>query len=387
MRTKLWSLTLGNFAIGTGALIIPGMLNELTADLGVTPAAVGLIISAFAITVCLGAPFFASWTSKVERRKLLTAALALYAVTHLAAALAPGYNSLLAIRIVTAVGAALFTAQAAATAGLMVHADERGKAVGLIMLGWSIAAVAGMPIGSWLGAHLGWRWTMAAAGLLSALIAAWVWRQIPARLFVAPMDGAAWKSLLTNKPLMLVVAVTAIHSGGQFTMFAYMALLLKDYLGAGPTAISAMFALFGVSGVIGNILAARMVSRLGTTRIALISMVLMALPMLLWPLSRGSLTLTVILILAWGLGCFAINGAQQARLIDMAPRLASASVALNSSAMYLGQAFGALVGGAVIAAYGLGWLSPIGSALVLFGIVVSHLAFRMTVARAAAQTQ
>jgi predicted MFS family arabinose efflux permease len=385
MRTKLWSLTLGNFAIGTGAMIVPGMLNELTADLGTTPVAIGVIISAFAITICLGAPFFASWTSAIERRKLLTAALAWYAFTHVLAALAPGYNTLLVVRVLTAVAAALFTAQAAATAGLMVHASERGKAIGLVILGWSFAAVIGMPLGTYLGAHIGWRPTMALVGLVSGLMAAWVWIQIPARLYVASLDFAAWKSVLTNKPLMTVVSVTAIQAAGMFTVFAYMALVLKEFIGAGPTTISILFACFGVTGVIGNVLAARMVDRIGTVRVILIALVCMVVPMFLWPLTRGSLAMTVILMLIWGLGCFAVNGAQQARLLGLAPRVASASISLNTSAMYFGQAFGALVGGAVIASFGLVWLSIIGAVLVLIAIVASQVAAGMADRQALAQ--
>jgi predicted MFS family arabinose efflux permease len=377
MQSRLWSLTLGNFAIGTGAMIVPGMLNELTADLATTPAAIGLIISAFAMTVCIGGPLLAAWTSAIERRKLLTAALALYAVTHIAAAFAPGYGTLLAVRIVTAIGAAVFTAQAAATAGLLVPPEARGKAIGLVFLGWSISAVAGVPIGAYLGAHIGWRPTIGLVGVASAIFAAWVWRKIPAGLFVAPMDRAAWKSLFGNTPLLLAISVTGIQAAGMFTVFSYMALVLKDFIGATPTLISVLFFCFGVTGVIGNIIASRVMDRVGAARVALLAMGCMAIALLLWPLTRGSLTVTVALSLLWGLGCFAVNGAQQARLVGLAPQLASASVALNSSGIYLGQAFGALVGGWIIASHGTANLSLVGTVLMAAAMVVSHIALGM----------
>lgn len=377
MRTKLWSLTLGNFAIGTGALIVPGMLNELTADLATTPAAIGMIISAFALTICIGGPFLASWTTAIERRKLLTGALALYAVTHLMAAVAPGYNTLLAVRVVTAVGAALFSAQAAATVGLLVPPEARGKAVGLVFLGWSIAAVVGMPMGAYLSAHIGWRPTIGLVGVLSAVLAVWVWIQIPARLFVPPMDRAAWKSLFANKPLLLAIAVTAIQSGGQFAMLTYFARVLKESVDASPTTISLLFACFGVTGVIGNIISARVMDRVGIARVALISMGLMCIALALWPLSRGSLAITVALTFLWGLGCFAVNSAQQVRLISLAPLLASASVALNSSALYLGQAFGAFVGGLILSSGGTANLSVVGAVLMAVAMTASQVALKM----------
>ncbi|KRB94208.1 MFS transporter [Noviherbaspirillum sp. Root189] len=385
MQPRLWSLTLGNFAIGTGVMVVPGMLNELAADLAISHAMVGMLISGFAMMICVGGPFLASWTTAIDRRKLLTASLVLYAVMHGVAALAPDYTSLLVIRIVTAIGAALFTAQAAATAGLMVPAAMRGKAIGLVFLGWSIAAVVGTPLGSYLGAHIGWRSTMALVGVISALFAVAVWIQIPAKLFVAPMDRAAWKALFANTPLLLVISVTAIQALGMFTMFAYMALLLKDFIGATPTVISLLFLCFGVTGVIGNVLGARVMDRIGPMRVGVVAMSCMLAAIIAWPLSRGSLPASVVLMLLWGFGCFAINGSQQARLVGMAPSLASASVSLNSSAIYLGQAAGAFLGGVIVSVAGTAKLSYFAVVPMAVAIAVSLMAGNMAQRRRMAE--
>jgi predicted MFS family arabinose efflux permease len=357
MQSRLWSLTLGNFAIGTGVMIVPGMLNELTAALAVSPAKIGMLISAFAMTICVTGPFLAGWTSAIDRRKLLTASLLLYAVMHIVAALAPGYNTLLAARMLTAVGAAVFTAQAAATAGLMVPPETRGKAIGLVFLGWSIAAVVGTPLGAYLGASIGWRPTFGLVGLISALFAAGVWLQIPAKLFVAPMDRAAWKVLFADKPLLLAISVTAIQALGMFTTFSYMALLLKESVGATPAILSVLFLCFGITGVTGNVLGARAMDRIGPMRVGILAMSCMLTALALWPLAHGSLPVTVVLLLLWGLGCFSVNSSQQVRLMTMAPQLASASVSLNSSAIYLGQASGAFAGGLLISGLGAASLS------------------------------
>lgn len=374
MRSRLWSLTLGNFAIGTGAMIIPGMLNELTAGLHVTPAAIGLVISAFAMTICLGGPVLAGLTSRIERRPLLVTCLAIYCVAHLLAALVPNYESLLLVRVLTAIGAALFTSQAAASASLMVEPSERGRAIALVFLGWSISAVLGLPLGSWLGAHLGWRPTIALVGLLAGVCALWVWRQVPAGLYVAPMDRAAWRALRRHTPLLIAVAVTAVQSAGQFTVLSYMALLLRDSIAASPTVISLMFACFGVAGVTGNLLGMRFVDRLGPANVVMVAMACMAAAHAMWPLASGSTLGTAALIALWGLGCFSVNGVQQARLVGLAPSLASASIALNSSALYLGQAAGALAGGALIAASHSGWLPTAGCVLIVAAMLMSYWA-------------
>lgn len=382
MQSKLWSLTLGNFAIGTGVMVVPGMLNELSADLAVPPADVGLLISAFAMTICLIGPLLAGWTSAIDRRKLLTASLVLYALMHLVAGLAPSYGTLLAARMVTALGAALFTAQAAATAGLMVPAHIRGKAIGLVFLGWSIAAVVGTPLGAYLGAHIGWRPTFILVGVLAALFAAWVWLQIPDKLFVAPIDRAAWKALFANTPLLLSISVTAVQALGMFTTFSYMALLLKDFIGATPAVISMLFLCFGISGVSGNLLGTRVMDRIGPVRVGVAAMGCMLFAIALWPLTRGSLAVSVLLTFIWGLGCFSVNSSQQARLVAMAPQLASVSVSLNSSAIYLGQAAGAFVGGLIVSAEGTANLSfysavPMAAAIAL-SLYAAGLANRRT---------
>lgn len=385
MQARLWSLTLGNFAIGTGVMIVPGMLNELSADLSISPAQVGMLISAFAMTICVTGPFLAGWTSAIDRRKLLTAALLLYAGMHLLAALAPGYDTLLVARMVTALGAAIFTAQAAATAGLMVPPEVRGKAIALVFLGWSIAAVVGTPIGAYLGAHIGWRPTLGLVGFLAALFAAGVWLQIPPKLHVAPMDRAAWRALFANTPLLFAISVTAIQALGMFIMFSYMALLLKDFIGATPAVISMMFLCFGTTGVLGNVIGARVMDRLGPTRVGVVAMTCMLAAIALWPITRGSLAATTVLILIWGLGCFAINGAQQARLVALAPELASASVSLNSSAIYLGQAAGAFIGGLIVSTQGTVGLSFYGAVPMAVAIGVSLYAANLAGRRRAAE--
>ena len=279
--------------------------------------------------------------------------------------------------MVTAIGAALFTSQAAATAGLMVAPEVRGKAIASVFLGWSIAAVLGTPLGAWLGGHIGWRPTMALVGVLAALFAVGVWLQIPGKLFVAPMDRAAWKALFANTPLLLAISVTAIQAVGMFSLFSYMALVLKDFIGATPAVISMMFLCFGITGVIGNVIGARVMDRIGPVRVGIAAMSSMLIAISLWPMTRGSLPLTVLLTLVWGLGCFSVNGAQQARLVGMAPSLASASVALNSSAIYLGQALGAFIGGLILTARGTGGLSWFSMWPMALAIVVSHFASSM----------
>src|ERR1044071_224756 len=153
-RASLAALCVGNFLVGTGTLIVPGMLPQLAEGRAVSLPLAGQLVTAFAASVCLGAPLLAGATARYDRRALLAAMLGLYFLGHLAAALISSFAAMLVVRVITSVGAALFTAQAAAVAALLVPAQARGRAIALVFLGWAIASVAGMPVGAYVGATL-----------------------------------------------------------------------------------------------------------------------------------------------------------------------------------------------------------------------------------------
>jgi predicted MFS family arabinose efflux permease len=385
MRARLLPLSFGNFVIGSGGFIVAGLLNELTADLHVPVQVAGQLLSGYSLALAIGAPLLAWLTSRIERRVLLASALLLYALLHFAAAAAPGYGVLMLLRVLTGAAAAIITPQAVATAGLLVPAHERGSAIGAVFLGFSLSTVLGVPLGSLLGAHFGWRAAFVVIGLLSLVGTAWVWLAIPRGLHVAPMDGKAWRQLGSNPVVLLVVATTVVHGTGQFVLYSYLAPVLKESLAASPQMVSMMFLWLGAAGVTGNMIGSRTIDRLGAPRVIVTALCFILAGLATWGLAHGSLPLTMLAAALWGLGVFAANMAQQARLVGTAPHLASASVALNSSGIYLGQALGGAAGGVLIAAHGFAPLSWVAAALVGCGILMVLATGRVAARRQAAQ--
>jgi predicted MFS family arabinose efflux permease len=347
--TSLIALAFGNFVIGTGTLAVPGMLPLLADGIGVPLALAGQLVTAFAVAVCFGAPLLASATSRIDRRNLLAATQLLFALGHLAAALVSSFAPMLAARVLSAGGAALFSAQAAATAALLVPPAARGRAIGVVFLGWTLAAVIGLPFAAYVGAALGWRTGFAIIAAGAALAAASVWLLVPRGLRVQALDGATWRAIFTSPPLVSVLAVTALLTSAGWTVFVYLVPALRALVGASPEAISLLLAAFGAMGIVGNVLALRFVDRLGAGRVVLLGMLATLAGLLLWPWSEGAVAVATFALLAFGLGGFASISAQQARLASLAPAQAPASIALNSSAVYLGQAVGSAGGGIVIA--------------------------------------
>lgn len=344
----LWPLLFGNYVIGSGVMVVPATLNEISADLRVTPATAGQLIAAAAVLMCVGAPLLAAVVAGWDRRRLLALSMVWFAALHAACAMAPSFGILLPLRVVTMVSAAIFTPQAAACVGLLVPPSMRGRAITFVFMGWSVASVLGMPMGAFVAGNFGWRAAFGLIGALSVLSAIWVWRSMPNGVKPAALSAAAWAETFRNPGLMLCVAVTLLYGAGQFVLFSYIAPYYKEKIGITPGGLSLILLSFGAFGFIGNMLMSRYIDRIGASRAVLLSIGSMALSFLLWPLGTSMLFAALVSI-PWALGLFASNSAQQARLVAIVPALAPASIALNSSAIYAGQALGATAGGWLIA--------------------------------------
>lgn len=347
-RAALWALLFGNLVIGTGVLLPAGLLGVLMADLGVAAGQAGLLITVGGLVVGFGAPVLAGLTSRIGRRGLLAFALALYVVGHVGAALTSDFAILLIFRAVMVAGAAIFTPQAAATVGLLVPADRRGGAIAFIFIGWSLASVLGIPLGSLLGEYLGWRMTYLLMAGLSAVGTVVVWSVIPSGLRVQPLALASWVRVLTDWRMMCVLAVTMFAMSGQFTMFTYVSPILSKAYGLGAGAVGLTFLAVGVAGVTGNLLASRLAGSFGVERSILVALCSVILGFVVIWAGWGVYGAFLLGGCLWGLGGFAANSLQQSRLVAMAPALASATVALNTSFVYLGQSLGSFTGGALI---------------------------------------
>ncbi len=371
----LWPLLFGNLVIGTGVMAVPGTLNQISESLQVSTATAGQLISAGALLMCLGAPMFATLVAGWDRRRLLSGCMLWYAVFHLLSALMPEFGSLLVMRVLALVAPAIFTPQAAACIGLLVPAAQRGRAVTFVFLGWSVASVLGMPLAALTGGLFGWRSAFLLVALCAAASALWVWRAMPDGIKPDPLSRSAWSQAFQSPALMLCVLVTALYSAGQFVVFSYFAPYFKTRLGVSPLELSALLAWFGVFGFVGNVWVSRHIDRLGAARSVGMAIACMVLSMAAWPMGQTPL-LAALVMIPWALGCFASNSAQQARLLEIAPALATASIAMNTSAMYAGQALGAAGGGWLIIRGHMAYLSYAGAVVLLSALLTSGIASR-----------
>jgi MFS transporter, DHA1 family, inner membrane transport protein len=347
-RFALWALLFGNLVIGTGVLLPAGLLSAFMADYAVNAGRAGSLMFVGGLVVGIGAPVLAGLTTRVDRRVLLVLSLGIYAFGHLGATLTTDFTTLLFFRAVTVVGAAIFTPQAAATVGLLVPAEQRGGAIAFIFIGWSLASVLGIPLGSVLGDAIGWRQTFLLMAGLSVLAAGLVWAVLPDGLRVQRIDLSAWVRVLTDLRLLVVLAVTMFAMSGQFALFTYVAPVLKEAYAQTAQGVALTFLIVGVAGVCGNFAASRLAGWFGVERSILLALSLIAMGLAIVALGWGVYGAFLLGGCLWGLGGFASNSLQQSRLVGLAPVLASATVALNTSFVYLGQSLGSAAGGRLI---------------------------------------
>lgn len=343
------TLLLGNFVIGTSIMGPGGMLTELSSDLGVSIRDAGLLITFGAAVLFICSPLSAWLTGRFDRRKFLGSLIVLLALCNLASAFASSYGALMAIRLVMMAVAAPFTPQAAGTVSLIVPVEKRGSTIAYIFLGWSLAAAAGLPMITIVASYAGWRAAylcIAALSCISFLLLIW---RLPPRVSGGAVELTTWVALGRNPLVILLLLITILQMSGQFIIFTFIAPLLTRLAQATPGAIAVVFSLYGIFGFIGNVMATQLVDRWGGYRTSLMFVAVLLTGMTIWAVGAGTLAVMAIGVSVWGIGFASTNSMQQVRLVGAAPPFAGASVSLNTSVLYVGQAVGSAIGGVLFA--------------------------------------
>jgi DHA1 family inner membrane transport protein len=343
------SLMLGNFVTGVAVLAPAGMLNELSAGLGVSIQQAGWLVTFGAIVMCFGSPLMAWATTHVDRRTLLTGTLAVIALGHIASAIAPNYAVLLAARLALLVVAAVYTPQAASAVGLIVSEKERPGAIAYVFLGWSLAVAIGLPLVTFLAVQFGWQAAYAGIAAVAAVATGLNAIGLPSGLRGAPLSIASWIEIARNRQIILLLLITILVLSGTFQLFVFIGPLFSILAAAGPQTIGITVAVMGVIGLVGNVVTTRMVGRLGAFHMSVMLVSTMVAGTAIWAVGAGFLPAMFLGAAISSVGFAASNSIQQARLSTAAPALSSASIALNTSAIYVGQAVGSAIGGVLIA--------------------------------------
>lgn len=376
MPAAVWIIGFAIFAQGTSELVLAGILPELAADLSITIPQAGLLISGFALGMLVGAPVLAAATLRAPRRRTMLAFLAVFVAAHAVGALTDDYAVLFATRFVAAFVYAGFWAVGGATAISLVAPDRRGRAMSIVAGGLTVATILGLPAGTWIGQHLGWRGTFWAIVVLTTLAGLVVAARVPD---LTPDDPPRVRTELrgmANSRLWLSYSLTAVSTAALLGTFSYLAAMLTETTGLAPGWVPLVLLTYGVGALLGVGFGGSLADRyplgvlfFGFTGLLGSSVLIAVTATHLVPLVVGVFLL--------GLTGFGTNPALNSRVVGIAPAAPTLAVAGNTSAFNVGISAGPWLAGIALTA-GLGypavpWIGAglAAAALALVGVEVA----------------
>ena len=378
MPIALYALTAGAFGIGVTEFVIMGLLREIGADLSVSIAQAGLLISGYALGVVFGAPIMTILTARMPRKRVLLGLMVIFIIGNIVCAIAPSYSLMMVARMVTALAHGTFFGVGSVVATSLVAENKRASAIAVMFTGLTVANVLGVPFGTWLGQTLGWRstfWAVSLVGIAALLVIA----------ALLPKDDQApdvtdWRADLRaigRLPVLLGLATTVFGYAGVFTVFTYIAPLLTQVAGLSDSAVSPILLVFGGGMIIGNILGGKLADRnLGRT--LTVTLIALGLSLGLMPLFFASGWSSVLIVGLTGIAAFATVAPLQMWVMGKAKGAGEVLVSsFNIAAFNLGNALGAWAGGyAIDHGPGLAAVPYVAVVFPVLAVIVAWLAMR-----------
>ena len=368
------ALALGGFGIGTTEFVAMGLLPEMASGLGVSEPAAGHVISAYALGVVVGAPLIAALTARVPRRTLLIALMVAFTVGNAASVFAPSYTTLMMARFVAGLPHGAYFGVAALVAAHLAEPGKRAKAVAMVMMGLSVANVIGVPVAAWIGQALGWRSAFALVAVIGVATVASLFVWIP-RLDGMPVTNPITElGALGRVQVWMTLIVGMVGFGGMFAVYTYISTTLTDVSGLGASFIPLALMLYGLGMVAGNFVGGYLADR-ALMKGLFLSMGSLVVILAIFVIAVRNPYTALVFVFLIGLAGSSMVPGLQTRLMDVAEDAQTLAASLNHAALNIANAFGAWIGGVVIAA-GYGYTAPaaVGSLLAVAGLVVLSVA-------------
>lgn len=382
MNYRILIFALGTFAIGTDGFMIAGILPSIAHDAGVTVAAAGQLVTAFAVVYAVSSPILGALTTSIPRKRLLVWSLVLFSISNGISAIAPSFGWLFVSRITAALGSSLYTPNAMAAAVSLVADNQKGKALAIVNTGLTVATVLGVPFGTWIGSSMSWRLTFGIVAILGVIAALGVQLTLKKAIQTPPPVGLQQRlAMLGNKQIALVLSASLIVTIGGFTVYNYIAPILHEITHINPESLSWFLLLSGLSSVIGNIMGGYFSDRFGSVKTLRVSIMAFCLSLaafsLLMIIPVGyAIVWTCAVVIAWGIAAWALNPPLNSHLIGLAPNAATVLFSLSVSVLYLGIGLAAVIGGLVLEYISVKYLGFVAGLFEVFALGILFLCSR-----------
>ncbi|MFJ3230126.1 MFS transporter [Streptomyces sp. NPDC086787] len=377
MPLALLALAVGAFGIGTTEFVMMGLLPDVADDLSVSIPTAGHLVSAYALGVVIGAPLLAALTARMPRRAVLVGLMGLFVAGNALSAVAPGYDSLLAARFLSGLPHGAFFGVGAVVATSVVAPERRARSVSLMFAGLTVANIAGVPVATSMGQHLGWRTTFLGVGAIG--VAA-----IVSLLLLIPRDGGGPAPVtglrgelaaLRSLPVWLALGTTVAGFGALFAAYSYITPMLTGAAGYTHSSVTLLLALFGVGATAGNLLGGRLADH-AMRRTLFGGLASLAAVLTVFPLLMRTPLTAALAVLLLGTAAFVTGSPLQLMVMEKASAAPALASSANQAAFNLANAGGAWIGGLALAA-GYGVTSPAlaGTGLAVLGLAVAGTAY------------
>ena len=378
MNFPLLALAIGAFAIGTTEFSPMGFLPQIADNLNISIPTAGMLITAYALGVMIGAPIMTLWFGHFPRRKALIILMGIFTLGNLFAAIAPNYWGLIGARIFTSLNHGAFFGIGSMVATSLVPKDKQASAVAMMFMGLTIANIGGVPLATWIGQNIGWRMSFALIAILGVITMLSLWKALPEGELGQRPDVKAELKVLTRLPVVLALLTTVMSAGAMFTLYTYIAPSLHHITHATPTVITFMLVLIGIGFSIGNHLGGKFAD-LSVSKTLIGFLVVLMVMMLLFPILAKTTIGAAIALIIWGAAAFAVVPPLQMRVMSVAHEAPGLASSVNIGAFNLGNALGAAAGGAVLSmnmSYAM--VSTTGAVLTAVGLVLVFIQMKMS---------
>ncbi|KAB3537621.1 MFS transporter [Bacillus safensis] len=372
-KAVVYLLALAAFLIGTIEYIITGIIQMVADDLQVTTSAAGLLVTSLALSAAIGAPIVIALTINIDRRKILSWMLIIFALSNIITSVSHSFEMVLMTRVLQGIsgGTAIVVAMAVATR--LVEREKRGTAIGIILMGLSSSLVLGVPIGTFLSSMIGWKALFAAIGLITLIPLIVVYRRIPSMKEQEPVTLGMQLSILKDKRILLAVAVTLFYVGGYSTLFTYLTPFLQESANLSITEISGILLLAGICSFLGSSLGGVAADKKGPTFTIFSGIILQIIMLMLLAFVTGNLVIMVAVIMIWMIATWSTSPAQQLYLVTLVPKSPDIELSVNTSFIQFGFALGSGLGGLVLSRTSILNLSWISAGTVLLALLMTIL--------------
>ena len=363
LNFPLLALAVGAFAIGTTEFSPMGFLPEIAQGLSISIPQAGMLVTAYAVGVMIGAPMMTLWFGKYSRRKALILLMGIFTIGNIFAAVAPSYLGLMAARVITSLNHGAFFGIGSVVAASLVPKEKQASAVATMFMGLTIANIGGVPLATWFGQNLGWRTAFATIASLGVVTMLSLYKALPPLKSTEATNVKQEIQVLMRPRVLMALLTTVMGSGAMFSLYTYIAPSLKTFTHASATMITVMLVLIGIGFSIGNHLGGKFADRsIDKTLIGFLG-VLIAVMVAFPVLATTSVGAGVALVI-WGAAAFGIVPPLQMRVMSVAHEAAGLASSVNIGAFNLGNAVGAAAGGLVLSLnLGYGAVTMVGAVM------------------------